>query len=106
MASECLFRGTQTSVMAVAYRKRLWILCRTFHFHCPSVKRLSRVLPDRILHPLRQIPTECHYYSAMVAVLVELASGQAVAEIGSSVPEHQNYIDKDCYIMPSYAPPF
>ena len=23
-----------------------------------------------------------------------------------SVPERQNYIDKDCYIMPSYAPSF
>lgn len=40
-----------------------------------------------------------------VAALVELASGQAVAETGSSVPEHQNYIDKDCYIMPSRTPP-
>jgi hypothetical protein len=40
-----------------------------------------------------------------LAVLVELASGQAVAEIGSSAPERQNYIDKDCYIMPSRTPP-
>ena len=59
-----------------------------------------------ILRRLRRTPTGYRYYSAVVAALVELVSGQAVAGTDSSVPERQNYIDKDCYIMPSYTPPF
>ena len=107
--------SASTSVICVRVRNlicrnRCWIdcinelLCLRSHCSCEKCAlAILRCSTSEIIILSLQTRNLC--YSAGAVVLVELASGQAVAEIGLSAPERQNYIDKDCYIMPSRTPP-